>query len=59
MSTVTIHLDTSSVGLPPCPYCHGTGVYASPLTNWDGVDCDKCQGTGLALADAIIAEPAA
>lgn len=23
----------------PCVWCHGTGIYASALTNWDGVPC--------------------
>ena len=31
-----------------CFYCAGTGIYASPMTNWDGVRCDRCNGTGQA-----------
>jgi DnaJ-class molecular chaperone len=29
-----------------CSYCHGEGRYASLLTNWDSVPCDRCRGTG-------------
>lgn len=35
-----------------CPYCMD-GIYASPLTNWDGMRCDRCDGTGwVAVEDA-------
>ena len=29
-----------------CPNCSGSGWHASALTNWDGVRCDDCGGTG-------------
>jgi DnaJ-class molecular chaperone len=31
-----------------CVFCHGTGRRASPMTNWDSVACDRCDGTGKA-----------
>ncbi len=30
-----------------CPFCD-EGRYASPLTNWDSVPCDRCGGSGEA-----------
>ncbi len=41
-----------------CIWCHGSGIYASPLTNWDGVPCDRCNGTGepnplVQIGDAV------
>jgi DnaJ-class molecular chaperone len=30
----------------PCANCAGSGYYASALTNWDGIRCDQCSGTG-------------
>ena len=36
-----------------CPFCDGTGRYASALTNWDGVPCDRCNGTGDRPADFV------
>lgn len=32
----------------PCIWCYGTGRYADPMTNWDAVPCDRCNGTGHA-----------
>lgn len=26
-----------------CVWCFGTGLYASALTNWDAVRCDRCE----------------
>jgi hypothetical protein len=31
-----------------CFFCNGSGSYASPMTNWDAVPCDRCNGTGMA-----------
>lgn len=49
-----------------CGYCWGQGHYASALTDWYAVPCDRCNGTGyVAVPVAIstrkplrIAEPA-
>jgi hypothetical protein len=40
----------------PCPFCLGEGRYASPLTNWDSVPCDRCDGTGEAPALVRVGE---
>lgn len=36
-----------------CPFCDGTGRYASPLTDWYAVTCERCNGTGDRPADFL------
>jgi hypothetical protein len=42
----------------PCIWCSGNGHYASPMTNWDWVICDRCNGTGEANALVRVGEQA-
>lgn len=50
-------MDQNTTPDAPCTNCAGSGYYASALTNWDGIRCDECDGTGrtVAPADDLIA----
>ncbi len=36
-----------------CQKCYGSGYYADALTNWDGIRCDQCSGTGRVAVPAM------